>query len=236
MTAHSARVCRCWAIICRLWHIMHPPVTICRSRSRGNGLSACAERLGGPTLPPVLPLQPQPRVTPRTSAARTREKRLCHIDTDGVDHVPAVALWIARLGARLHAAERVARPCHDGVRAGDRRPRKLPGAPGIPGCRAAQRGGRPRLAAVERDVHAGDRAFSSPGVSPHCLSARRELRAVERTHDQGLAFERLERVRLLWILDPWGAVAPLHEGAVPLLVRQGQPPQPLDRRGADPPG
>src|ERR1700675_2957003 len=120
MTAHSARVWRCWAIISRLWQMMQRPLTICWSRSRGKGLAACADRMGGPALPPIrsFQLQPQPRVTPRISAARAREKRLRHIDPDGVDHVPAVALRIARLAARLHTAERVGGPRHDGVRAG----------------------------------------------------------------------------------------------------------------------
>src|SRR6266849_3396128 len=99
--------------------MMHRPVTICWSRSRGSGFASCAERAGGPTRPPVLDVQlhPQPSATPRTSAATDRAKPLGHIDPNGVDHVPAIALGIALFAAWLHPAERIRGARHDDVRA-----------------------------------------------------------------------------------------------------------------------
>src|SRR5712692_1251188 len=56
--------------------MMHRPVTICWSRSRGSGFASCADTPGGPTREPMPPdqLHPQPSAIPTTSAVIESER------------------------------------------------------------------------------------------------------------------------------------------------------------------
>src|SRR6267378_7341644 len=226
MTCQPARSWRCWATSSRLWQMMQRAATSSTCRPAGSG----------PIGPGGLgaPEHTTPRRSPTTSAAPCGRSRLGHIHPHGVDHVPAIALGIVRATRRLEPTQRAAGARHDGVRAALGVPPQLPAAPRIAVLLASELGCRPALTAVGRDVHGRDRALAAPREAEQGVRACRHLRPVQWTDDDRLALEGLKRVGLLRILGARGAVAALHERAVPLLVGQREAGQPLDRGRADP--
>src|SRR3990172_6344664 len=142
MTSHPARSWRCWATISRLWQMMQRPDTSSRFFPGGSGLFWAADRSAA-----------QPSRTPTASAPPSSAAVLRHIDPYGVDHVPAIALRIRRAARRLHAAQRVRRAGHQGLRAALGVPGELPAPPGVAVLVAAEPRGDPALAAVGGDVH-----------------------------------------------------------------------------------
>src|SRR5262245_40992358 len=161
MVSHVVRSSRCWARISGAWQMMQLPRTSSMWRPGGSG--------------PLWALA-RAAATAATPSAAVRERTLRHIDADGVDDVPAVALRVRRAARRLVAAERVARPRHQGVAPRLRLPRVLPAAPGVAVLVAPERGWRPRLAAVGGDVDRHARTLAGPREPPRAQPPRRARR------------------------------------------------------------
>src|SRR5262245_57812731 len=135
MVSHVERSSRCWARISGAWQMMQLPRTSSMCRPGGSG--------------PLWALA-SAAATPPTASAAARERTLRHIDADGVDDVPAVALRVRRAARRLVAAERVTRTGHQRVTAGLRLPAVLPAPPGVAMLVAPQRRSEERRVGEER--------------------------------------------------------------------------------------